>query len=90
MEKYVTAAGLYLVGIFVYFIRNLFRYGSIKNAVEEVRKMVLEESDIELPWPDGVIAITLGIMVLLSAFIWPFSMIFDIKEEFGKKKENET
>lgn len=82
MEKYVMAAGLYLLGIFVYD----FYYFVICHAVEHLLEHVHEKLDTA--FTDQFIKTIIIIVIVLSSFIWPVSLFFDVKEMF--RKENET
>lgn len=68
MEKYVTAAAWYLLGIILYFVFELFIRRNVKYYINLVRK--------DVPWvpfSDWIIgAIIIG-TALVSSFIWPLS-----------------
>ena len=82
MEKYVMAAGLYLLGIFVY---DLY-YFIICHAVEYLVEHVHEK--INTAFTDQFIKTIISIVIVLSSFIWPVSLFFDVKEMF--RKENKS
>lgn len=81
MEKYVTAAGLYLLGIIVY----NFYYFIICHAVEHLVEHVHER--VETPFTDQFIKTIISIVIVLASFIWPVSMIFDISHTFRKENK---
>lgn len=82
MEKYVTAAGLYLIGIIV----CDFYYFVIWHAVEYLVEYVHEKLDTA--FTDQFIKTIISIVIVLYSFIWPVSLFFGVKEIF--RKENET
>lgn len=81
MEKYVVAAGLYLFGIFVY----NFYFLVICNEMREIVEYVHEHSKV--PYTDQLIKTVACILTVLSSFIWPVSMIFDMKDTFRKENK---
>ncbi len=72
MEKYVTAAAWYILGMVLYFVFELFVRRNAKYYVDLVHK--------EVPWvpfsDHVIVAIIVGV-VLLSSFVWPITAGFD-------------
>lgn len=72
MEKYVTAAAYYLLGIGLYFVYNLFIRRNMRYYIELIHE--------EVPWApfsDRVIAMIIVVTALLSSFVWPITAGFD-------------
>ena len=81
MEKYVAAAGLYLLGIFIYGFYYLVICKQPREMVNYMREYV------ENQYPDRLIKTLTCIVIVLFSFIWPVSMIFDISHTFRKENK---
>ena len=77
MENLVTAAGLYLCGIFLYFVYTLYIRMTPKDYIRIVRAKTNEAEFFS----DKAILCIIYIVFLLAAFVWPISTIFDIKDD---------
>ena len=72
MEKYVTAAAYYLLGIGLYFVYNLFIRRNMRYYIEIIHE--------EVPWApfsDRAIVMIIVVTALLSSFVWPITAGFD-------------
>ena len=85
MENLVTAAGLYLCGIFLYFIYTMY----IQHTPKGYIKFVRSKSDEAALFSDTALLCMIYIVFLLAAFVWPISIIFDIKDDLKGVNANE-
>lgn len=82
MEKYVTAAGLYLLGIFVYnFYIFVICHDDVVHLLEHIHEMV------ETEFTDQFIKTIICVVIILASFIWPVSLFFGVKEMFRKENK---
>lgn len=72
MEKYVTAAAWYILGMVLYFVYNLFIGRNMKDYIELIHKEVPE-----YPFSDNSIIWVVTIVGLLSSFVWPITGGYD-------------
>lgn len=85
MENLVTAEGLYLCGIFLYFVYTLY----IRNTPKAYIRMVRDKSDEAALFSDKALLCIIFIVFLLAAFVWPVSTIMDIKDDLKGVNANE-
>lgn len=83
MEKYVTAAEWYLLGIGLYFVYNLFIHETLKGYIEIVHK----ETPVQLS--DGVLSFIIVVVALLISFVWPFGTIYDLATTLKGEPKND-
>ena len=68
MEKYVTAAAWYILGMVLYFVYNLFISRNMHYYINLMHKEVPE-----YPFSDMTIVWLVTIVGLLSSFVWPIT-----------------
>lgn len=72
MEKYVTAAGWYVLGLCLYFVYNLFISRNMSYYINLIHKEIPE-----CPFSDNSIMWMVTIVGLLSSFVWPITAGYD-------------
>ena len=84
MEKYMTAAEWYLLGIGLYFVYNMFIHETPKSYIEEIHK------EMSVPFSDAFLLAIIVVVVLLVSFIWPFSIFNDLRIALKGEHENDN
>ena len=72
MEKYVTAAAWYILGMVLYFVYNLFIGRNMHYYIDLIHKEIPE-----YPFSDESIVWMVSIVGLLSSFVWPITAGYD-------------
>lgn len=83
MEKYVMAAALYLLGMGLYFVYNLFIRETPKGYIKSIHK------ETPVPFSDSVLLFVIVVVTLLIAFIWPFGTIYDLATTLKGEPKND-
>ena len=72
MEKYVTAAAWYILGMVLYFVYNLFIGRNIHYYIDLIHNEIPE-----YPFSDNSIMWVVTIVGMLSSFVWPIAAGYD-------------
>lgn len=86
MEKYVSAAALYLLGMCLYFVYNLFIKNTPQSLIEAGREGMKETP---FQFSDGVLLSIAIVVDLICSFVWPITTIFDAKTTLKGESEND-
>lgn len=72
MEKYITAAAWYILGMVLYFVYSLFIGRNMSYYINLIHKEIPE-----YPFSDNSIIWVVTIVSLLSSFVWPIAGGYD-------------